>query len=264
MTTKLPAKLHQDICSWICAVPGVRVSGIWVDDTGQNTRIEIGIEGWSPTLHPLSMEWVIEPKKPVEEIDIHYIKEHVFSKLQKQKERAKSSLLFEEPMPMSFDIIDHVHIDRTLIDLLLNRHKDNKSKLNFKEDCAKKIRKILKDAHFYSIGNDGGIIEYKNEETDQKSVVFERQNIPAIGFSVNIKISDRINFHVFDRNICIENMTIPETLITSFIGKKLTSLMEFKNDFAESRIIEKIFNSGDDLCIYLEPEYVEIGSYLRI
>lgn len=256
--------IQHAIQAAIGAVPGLSVASMTTrQQTPQGYEIEIGVEGWSPSLHRLSMQWVITMTGVQYDRDptllAHRIKQAengiaLYVKTQLQRARDAANIGITSPLA-ALDApaeVDHLTADRSALALTALYHGTHTRMV---------LGKGVSRLHREAIDNRGGSIL-----SALGIMVVDELGTQHLRWSVSFpRTSDETHVELFDDTLYITGTPIPETLAIALAGRPLEAVASIHPMLDKRIIAEATINPADspsaqpNLAIRLVPDRVRIG-----
>lgn len=259
-SSEVPQAVLAALASRIGSVPGCHLRpGTWPWASKSmkpgRTGVRITVDGWSPSLHEIIMEWRLglDLAAPVDAI-IAEATTILGHKIAMQRERAAAGLALGSAFPltraMNTPRIEHMCIDATALGLALQRLPDPRSPAR---DVHTPFAHRLKELHASATSDGSPSLSYAGttvtERKGQRTLHFGHWPIGPDGLAATAA-GGRIE--MAGRRITMPGTVLSDTILAALPGRPLHAITPLGPMF-DMRRIETVTQRGPGLEIDLEP-----------
>lgn len=253
---RLPPEAYQAIWRAVCQIPGVTLSHV----TGDPTRApgmgwDVGIDGWSQTLHAISIEWSagVDPGAP-ETLGTRIVQK-LQSHIAVQSRRSREGLEAGTALPFKpgdgYRRIVHAIADRTAIGCLIaeaDHHGWTRAAM-----VRTRILRPHDELHQGAVDHGGGrylsndsicVVDEMGERFLQLHATLPLTKVGLVG-----------------EVMTINSPRMPETVLTAATGRRVGDLVAV-HPLVDERIVSSATNHDGFVSITLVPDRIRISDVL--
>lgn len=255
-TDPLPTAARAALLGMMGGVSGVTPGTVnHVHSNSNGTRLRVTYTGWSPSLHAYDFDMEVNSPFQVDDKRLHRIPPASLDRaidLQRRRLEAGVALGLHRPLPVPFTAFAgvetrHMHVDRTLVDLIGSMGGD------FISDIAEAMANLHRSDDTFHCGD---------MLKDGDAWVRETDGLRLCGTIVGIHDQPPGRWITFDgRTLSIGGAQIAETAATMLTGRPLRDLVEVHPvlDGVTIRCVETLWEDGHpELGITLEPDHIPV------
>lgn len=267
-----PPKVEQALWTTICQVPGVILSHVTiVEEMSAGTRrlhVDIGVDGWGPSLHKLCMEWRADlPATPPmssaqstdemrDKLKLDAVMPTVMEQIGIQSRRARDGLALGHARPIEevqIGNVGHLHVDASVLAILIDQEGQNGcTPGNVVLSIARKVATANKNA----IDNRGG-----DTLVTDSFVLCDYNGHRIAGVSAGIRPDIG---HVVQGVVLLKRQAIPEVVVKSAAGRRFGEVFSGQPHLSQ-RVIRSIVTDDDGYAeITLNPCDVMLSDIVRL
>lgn len=261
--TDLPATLRQAVAATIGAIPGCTVAAVScrarlaVPTALANDDVEIAVDGWSPSLHALSMQWRVslrglDPSSPEAlQATIDGLARPLAN--QRRRSAAAAAIGIATPIPNKLATEDatpvgHLTADRSALAILAARHGP---------DTLAELSRMVTSLHVSALDDAG------NDVLEGDFVLVRDEGVSHhLGWTTSLATADPDSeVWMCDETVHIRDQTIPEAVALAMAGRPLAALVRLHPSL-DGRTILKVSNwesEPPEIAVALVPDRVRIG-----
>lgn len=265
---RVPPRVEQAVWSAVCVIPGVTLDHVSLEDDAARTYVTVGIDGWSPSLHELAMEWRVELPSAGRPLTVDEQADHLIQTvlpgiaplIHEQRERSLAGLPLECARPIRRDgssaqEVAHLHIDAsTLAGLIARGEYDGSTPADIvRRDIAGPLSVLHRNALDIRGGptltNGLATVEWRTE-----------------GGLVTLRHDPTGNLAMCTSHgpeITLTTEPIPETAAVHAVGRPLRDLVHV-SPHIDDRIIRHVDVHATTTIVLLEPCEVPIRDVLAL
>lgn len=264
-------RVDQAVWSKVCAVPGVTLDHVSLEDDFGRTYLTVGIDGWSPSLHELAMEWRVElpsagrPLTPQEITDHHIqtVLTGISPLVHDQHILSAAGLAIGHARPLrrdgnTTDEVAHLHIDASTLGILIaSGEPSGRTPADIvRRDIAGSVAKIHRTAIDHRGGPRLSDASCAVERRDGRSLAIVRLDLPGPSGS-------QVRCVAHGTELLLNVDPIPETVAAHAAGQPLHRLVRI-DPLLDDRIISVVDVRDESTLIILRPCEVAIRDVLAL
>ena len=254
---KLLPDAYQSIWRAICHIPGVTLSHVTADPArAEGMGWDVGIDGWSQTLHALSIEWNvgIDPVAPdlLGTAIVHKLQPHLAVQSRRSREGLEAGTALPFRPHDGYRRIAHAIADRTAIGCILDEGERN----GWRPDVMVQSR-ILRphdELHRGAIDHRGGRIlsDESIGVVDEIGERFLQLHATLPGTRVNL----------VGEVLTVAGPRMPETVLSAAIGRRVGDLVAI-HPLVDERTVSSVVNHDGFVAVTLVPDRVRMSDVLE-
>lgn len=264
----LAPAIVQALWSQVGAIPGCVLSHATaepVQGSGGARPVTIGIDGWSPSLHAVSMELrVVTVGATDHEGMLRQILATIRHELTIQARRARDGLALGQAVPFHIDreAVGHLSIDASLLALMLERHAPQGS--TPMATVRAHIAVPLGHLHNSALDHRGGSVLSDTlttvRETPASRIVEVSHTLDQEGVHPTRRYRDgNAVVTIEGRSVLIHGRVLPLTAAAAAVGRPLGDIAAI-HPFLDTRIVQAVEVGDEWTEVALEPRYVRLGT----